>query len=158
VQGGEQHGDSPRLERGHDDGLLGTGGIKDRAKVLRPLLPCGNDVARYGAGGACSPAVEDDDPAERRYLPPHLDRRRELPDEVDVAAETVTVEKVGRSLAEHLVGDVGVANRDVTSFGTLHRRQSGAVTQVVAGKPSQRANAVYRPTSRLRPAYPVVPA
>ena len=97
-------------------------------------------------------AVEEDRPTERSQLPEVRSDAGQVPDEVDVAAQSVAIEVVGGSITQDLIGDVGVADAHVLRLrrfsSDIHGSQVCLVADVFA-RPKYRRRQPFC-VSRLR--------
>ena len=107
VRGREHHAHRTALGDAEKGRSLGCSGIHDRPNVVDSLLEgrhLGNGVGQPG------PALVEDDQARERADPlEEASERRRLPLELEMGGEAKHDDQIDWSLADHLVGDRGVA-------------------------------------------------
>lgn len=123
VGGAEQGGHRPGLRGAVDDRALGAGGVHHRSNVVHPGLEGRRLIVREGVGETGSPAVEHDQPGERRQGHQEAGLFRLLPGDLDVGEPGREIHEIDRPVADHLVRDVHpVDSSGEMGFGDIHGR------------------------------------
>ena len=127
----DEGGDSVRVHRREQQGhgtvfRLSENGsprrsdrIEDGPRILGQVLPRRDGIARNAVGHPRSTAIEDDEPAQGSHSGQELAPVGDLPRELQMASQAVEEQQVWRAIADDLIGDIGVTNRDVLGLRNL---------------------------------------
>jgi hypothetical protein len=102
------------------DPVFRSSGVEHGPYVLGPLLPGRDGIARYAIGSAGATAVKEEESAKGGKPLQELGGFGYVPKVVDVASESVAVQKVNRAVTDDLVSDVGGAHSNVSGRRNFH--------------------------------------
>src|SRR5262249_59521079 len=110
----------------HDGGASRANGIKHRSHVLGPVLPRWRSATAYWVRHARATAIKNDVPADGSQAPVKRGRGWQIPDQVDVAAQSIVHDQIDRSVADDLIAHLRTVDLDIVGLGweRAHSAQS----------------------------------